>query len=110
MAPDGTRIPALAPTAGARMPPGDPFMGAGIGSLDEQDDARSQHGAASADDLPGTAKSLRKGTEKFSSCDLAGRKDVDGPGELPGLPGVAVELVRDVPGLELGTGPFARAA
>jgi hypothetical protein len=26
-------------------------------------------------------------SEPFSSCDLAGRKDVDGLGELPGLPG-----------------------
>ena len=36
-------------------------------------------------------------TEPFSSCDLAGQKDVGGLGELAGLSGVAVEFVRDVP-------------
>jgi hypothetical protein len=44
-------------------------------------------------------------TEPFSSCDLAGRKDVGGLGELAGLSGVAVEFVRDVPGLGLGRSP-----
>jgi len=38
------------------------IMSAGIGSLDEQDDAGSQHGAASAEDLLGTIKVLRETT------------------------------------------------
>jgi len=44
-------------------------------------------------------------SEPFSSCDLAGRKDVGGLGELVGLSGVAVEFVRDVPGPGLGRSP-----
>jgi hypothetical protein len=39
------------------------MMSAGIGSLGEQDEAGSQHGPASADDLRGTIKILREGTE-----------------------------------------------
>jgi transposase-like protein len=46
-------------------------------------------------------------TEPFSSCDLAGLKDVDGLGELPGAPGAAAELAQDVPGFELGAGALA---
>jgi hypothetical protein len=42
-----------------------------------------------------------------SSCDLAGLKDVDGLGELPGVPGAAAELAQDVPVLELGVGALA---
>jgi hypothetical protein len=33
-------------------------------------------------------------TEPFSYCDLAGSKDVDGLGQLPGAPGAAAELRR----------------
>jgi hypothetical protein len=43
------------------------------------------------------------------SFDLAGLKDVDGFGELPGAPGTAAELAQDVPGLELGIGALARS-
>jgi hypothetical protein len=39
-------------------------------------------------------------TERFSSGDFAGLKDVDGFGELPGAPGAAAQLAQDVPGLE----------
>ncbi len=42
--------------------------------------------------------------------DLAGLKDVDGLGELPGLPRAAAEFTQDAPGFELGVGAFARAA
>jgi hypothetical protein len=52
----------------------------------------------------------RRLTEPFSSCDFAGLKDVDGFGQLPGAPGAAAEFAQDAPGLELGVGPFARAA
>ena len=45
-------------------------------------------------------------TEPFSSLDLAGLKDVDGLGQLPGLPGAAAEFTQDAPGLELGVGAF----
>jgi hypothetical protein len=37
-------------------------------------------------------------TEPFSSWDLPGLKDVDGLGQLAGLPGAAAELAQDVPG------------
>src|SRR6266516_1958257 len=46
----------------------------------------------------------------LSSGDLAGLKDVDGLGELPGAPGAAAELAQDVPGLELGIGALAGSA
>src|SRR6266536_3910847 len=39
-------------------------------------------------------------SEPFSSCDLAGLKDVDGLGQLPGAPGAAAELAQDVPGFQ----------
>jgi hypothetical protein len=52
----------------------------------------------------------RRCTESFSSSDLAGLKDVDGFGQLPGLPGAAAEFAQDAPGLELGVGAFAGAA
>ena len=52
----------------------------------------------------------RHDSEPFSSCDLAGLKDVDGLGELPGFPGAAAEFAQDAPGLELGVGAFTRAA
>jgi hypothetical protein len=35
-----------------------------------------------------------EGIERFSSCDLAGLKDVDGFGELPGAPGKQRSLRR----------------
>jgi hypothetical protein len=41
------------------------------------------------------------------SCDLAGLKDVDGLGQLPGLPRAAAQLAQDAPGLELGVGALA---
>ena len=47
---------------------------------------------------------------ELSSGDLAGLKDVDGLGQLPGLPGTAAELAQDAPGLELGVGAFGGAA
>src|SRR5579859_6481535 len=46
-------------------------------------------------------------SERFSSCDLTGLKDVDGFGELPGTPGAAAEFAQDAPGLELGVGALA---
>jgi hypothetical protein len=46
-------------------------------------------------------------SEPFSSCGLAGLKDVDGLGQLPGAPGAAAELAQDVPVLELGVGALA---
>jgi hypothetical protein len=44
--------------------------------------------------------SLISNSERFSSCDLTGLKDVDGFGELPGTPGAAAEFAQDAPGLE----------
>jgi len=41
---------------------------------------------------------------------LAGLKDVDGFGELPGLPGAAAEFAQDAPGFERGVGAFTGAA
>lgn len=38
---------------------------------------------------------------------FAGLKDLDGLGELPGVPGAAAEFPQDVPGLELGVGTLA---
>ena len=38
------------------------------------------------------------GTERFSSGDFAGLKDVDGFGELSGAPGAAAEFAEDLPG------------
>jgi NhaP-type Na+/H+ or K+/H+ antiporter len=52
-------------------------------------------------------KSSNEHTEPFSSSVLAGLKDVDGLGQLPGAPGAAAELAQDAPGLELGVGAFA---
>jgi hypothetical protein len=49
-------------------------------------------------------------TERFSSCDLAGLKDMDGFGELASPPGAAAEFVQDPPGLQLGVGAFAWGA
>ena len=49
-------------------------------------------------------------TERFSSGGLAGLKDVDGLGELPGAPGAAAEFAQDPPGLELGVRPLAGSA
>jgi hypothetical protein len=49
-------------------------------------------------------------TESFSSSDLGGLQDVDGLGQLPGLPRAAAEPVQDAPGLELGVGAFAGTA
>src|SRR6266487_2245948 len=46
-------------------------------------------------------------SELFSSSGLAGLKDVDGLGQLPGAPGAAAELAQEAPGLELGVGAFA---
>ena len=43
-------------------------------------------------------------SEPFSSLGLAGLQDVDGFGELSGLPGAAAEFAQDVPGLALGVG------
>jgi hypothetical protein len=40
------------------------------------------------------------GSERFSSGDLAGLKDVDGLGELPGAPGAAAQLAQDPPRLD----------
>ncbi len=45
--------------------------------------------------------------EPFSSCDLAGLKDVDSLGQLPGAPGAAAEFAQDVPGFQLGVGALA---
>src|SRR5215472_7412857 len=42
-----------------------------------------------------------------SSLGLAGLKDVDGPGQLAGLPRAAAEFAQDVPGFELGVGALA---
>ena len=53
---------------------------------------------------------VRAFLEPFSSFDLAGLKDVDGFGELPGFPGAASEFAQDVPGLELGVGAFGGRA
>lgn len=53
--------------------------------------------------LPGQ----QQDSEPFSSCDLAGLKDVDGFGELPGLPRAAAEFAQDAPGLQLGVGTLA---
>jgi hypothetical protein len=39
-------------------------------------------------------------SERFSSCDLAGLKDVNGLGQLAGEPGAAAEFAQDVPGLQ----------
>jgi hypothetical protein len=47
--------------------------------------------------------------ERFSSFDLAGLKDVDGLGELPGAPRAAAQFAQDVPGLALGIGTFTRS-
>ena len=44
------------------------------------------------------------------SSDLAGLKDVDGFGQLPGLPRAAAEFAQDAPGLELGVGALAGGA
>jgi hypothetical protein len=44
---------------------------------------------------------------EFSSFDLASLKDLDGLGQLAGLPGAAAELEQDTPGLELGVGALA---
>src|SRR5262249_39927426 len=41
---------------------------------------------------------------------LAGLKDTDGLGELPGLPWAAAEFTQDAPGFELGIGALAGAA
>src|SRR5690349_21272586 len=50
------------------------------------------------------------GLKPCSSLHLAGLKDMDGLGELPGAPGAAAELAQDVPGFELGVGsPGARS-
>jgi hypothetical protein len=49
-------------------------------------------------------------SEPFSSCDLAGLKDVDGFGQLSGFPGAAAEFAQDAPGLELGVRALAGAA
>src|SRR6185437_12669 len=43
-------------------------------------------------------------TERFSSLDLAGLKDVDGFGQLPGAPWAAAEFAQDTPVFELGVG------
>ena len=43
----------------------------------------------------------------LSSCDLAGLKDMDGLGQLPGAPWAAAEFAQDVPCLELGVGALA---
>jgi hypothetical protein len=51
---------------------------------------------------PNTVEVRKIRNEPFSSFDFAGLKDVDGPGELPGAPGAAAELLQDLPGLELG--------
>jgi transposase len=50
---------------------------------------------------------LHVDTEPFSSCDLAGLKDVDGFGQLPGLPWAAAEFAQNAPGFQLGVGAFA---
>jgi hypothetical protein len=49
-------------------------------------------------------------TERFSSSDFAGLKNVDGLDELPGPPWAAAELFQDSPCLELGVGALAWAA
>jgi hypothetical protein len=38
---------------------------------------------------------------------LAGLKDVDGLGQLAGLPRAAAEFAQDAPGFELGVGALA---
>jgi alanine dehydrogenase len=45
-------------------------------------------------------------SEPFSSCDLAGLKDVDGLGELACAPGAAAEFTQDAPGFQLGVSAF----
>ena len=49
-------------------------------------------------------------SEPFSSSDFAGLEDVDGLGDLAGLPGAAAELAQDVPALELGVRTLAGRA
>jgi hypothetical protein len=49
------------------------------------------------------------GKEHRSSVRLAGLKDVDGLGQLPGPPATAAEFAQDTPSLELGVGTLARA-
>ena len=59
----------------------------------------------------GPARIRRPGRQlSVLSSDLAGLKDMDGLGELPGAPGAAAGLAQDVPGLELGVGPLGRGA
>ena len=53
---------------------------------------------------------VRKMNEPFSSFYLAGLEDVDGLGELPGLPRAAAEFAQDAPGLELRVRAFAGSA
>src|ERR1700735_3009917 len=59
--------------------------------------------------LPSTY-SARSCSERFSSGDLEGLEDVDGFGDLAGVPGAAAEFAQDAPGLELGVGAFAGGA
>jgi len=47
------------------------------------------------------------GSEPFSSCDLAGLKDPDDFGQLPGPPWAAAEFAQDAPGFQLGVGALA---
>jgi hypothetical protein len=69
--------------------------------------------ASSTDDLTDFAYKLEMlldqlpDNEPFSSCDLAGLKDVDGFGQLPGLPWAAAEFAQNAPGFQLGVGAFA---
>jgi hypothetical protein len=48
--------------------------------------------------------------ERFSSSAVLVLNDVDGFGQLAGLPGAAAEFTQDAPGLELRVGAFAGAA
>jgi hypothetical protein len=63
MAPDGTRISALVPMIGAPMPPGDPSRALASVHLASRMRLGASMEPASADDLLGTVKLLREGTE-----------------------------------------------
>src|SRR6267378_6422435 len=68
-------------------------------------DDRDNHGAVllGSPGRPG-------GAERCLSLHLAGLNDMDGLGQVTGLPGAAAKLAQDAPGLELGAGAFAGAA
>src|SRR6516164_7868804 len=60
--------------------------------------------------ISSAARAVRARAWSRSSSHLAGLKDMDGLGQLPGAPGAAAELTQNPPGLELGIGALARRA